>query len=304
VEQYKSRAIAGHENKNEMVEETVFNVMAQKVMVALDYPTAAEAERLLDQLMGIPCWMKVGMQLFYAAGPQFIKELKQRGYLVFVDLKLHDIPNTVRGGAASLTQLGADMFNVHASGGMAMMIAAAAGAASASANAADESVSVSGKTNDVNKHRVTNGVGAYEAANEGITTNAGKMDIAQKTGPLLIAVTQLTSTDQAILNDEIGIAGSVEESVRRYAWMAKQAGLHGVVASAAEVKLIKETCGAPFITVTPGIRPIGTSAGDQARVLTPKEAILEGTDYLVIGRPITGSADPRQSLERIIQSMM
>ncbi|MCC2685758.1 MAG: orotidine 5-phosphate decarboxylase [Paenibacillaceae bacterium] len=234
---------------------------AGRIMVALDYPDAGAAERLLTELQGIPCYMKVGMQLFYAAGPSFVDTLKQRGYKVFLDLKLHDIPNTVKGGSESIARLGVDMFNVHAAGGSAMM----------------------------------------EAALEGVDKGLASRQAASR--PLVIAVTQLTSTSQAVLNGQIGIAGSVEAAVLRYAELAKQAGLDGVVASALEVAPIKQACGAGFVAVTPGIRPQGADAGDQARVLTPREAIAQGSDYLVIGRPITAAADPRQALESIIEEL-
>jgi orotidine-5'-phosphate decarboxylase len=233
----------------------------ERIIVALDFPDSRGAERLLQQLKGIPCYMKVGMELFYAAGPQFVVKLKEAGYNVFLDLKLHDIPNTVKGGSASVTRLGVDMFNVHAAGGRAMM----------------------------------------EAAREGVEqAMSGRAGAAK---PLLIGVTQLTSTSQPVLNDEIGIAGPIEEAVLRYAAMAKQSGLDGVVASPLEVTRIKERCGDSFATVTPGIRPAGSAIGDQSRVMTPQEAFAQGTDYIVIGRPVTGAPDPRQALEQIVESI-
>ncbi|MBB3109085.1 orotidine-5'-phosphate decarboxylase [Paenibacillus phyllosphaerae] len=235
---------------------------AGKIMVALDYPDAQAAETLLKSLDGIPCYMKVGLQLFYAAGLGFVASLKERGYKVFLDVKMHDIPNTVKGGANSVTKLGVDVFNVHAAGGRHMMEAA------------------------------LEGVDAAIAGGSGLTR------------PLVIAVTQLTSTSQAVLNDEIGIGGSVEDSVIRYAQLAKQAGLDGVVSSPQEVVQIKAACGASFQTITPGIRPIGAAVNDQSRILTPSEALAQGTDYMVIGRPITAAADPRASIESIIQELM
>lgn len=235
---------------------------AGKVMVALDYPDAAAAETLLKQLEGIPCYMKVGMQLFYAAGPSFVSHLKERGYSVFLDVKMHDIPNTVKGGANSVTKLGVDMFNVHAAGGRAMM----------------------------------------EAALEGVDTALSGGFPAKR--PTVIAVTQLTSTSVQVLNEEIGIGGTVAEAVVRYAGLAKQAGLDGVVASPQEVVLIKEACGTEFKTVTPGIRPAGSTVGDQSRIMTPGEALRQGTDYMVIGRPITAAADPRQALESILEELV
>lgn len=234
--------------------------VAGRVMVALDYADAAAAERLLKELQGIPCYMKVGMQLFYAAGPSFVDGLKQRGYKVFLDVKMHDIPNTVKGGANSVTKLGVDMFNVHAAGGSAMM----------------------------------------EATMEGV---AAALTAGQQK-PTVIAVTQLTSTSLEVLNNEIGITGSVEQAVIRYAELAQRAGLDGVVASPAEVEAIKAACGEGFQTVTPGIRPSGSALNDQSRIMTPREALNQGTDYMVIGRPITAAADPRAALEAIIEELI
>lgn len=232
---------------------------AAKVMVALDYPNAAAAEQLLEQINGIPCYIKVGMQLYYAAGPDFVEKLKSRGFHIFLDLKMHDIPNTVKGGASSIAALGVDMFNVHAAGGKAMM----------------------------------------EAAMEGVSL-AGSSD----NRPTVIAVTQLTSTSQLVMNEEIGIPGTVEDTVIHYARLAKQAGLDGVVASPTEVVAIKAACGSWFQTVTPGIRPAGAALNDQTRIMTPGEALRQGTDFMVIGRPITAAPDPRQALESIIEELV
>lgn len=236
--------------------------MANRLMVALDYPSVDEARVLVEQLEGIPCYMKVGMQLLYAAGPNFILELKEKGYSVFLDVKMHDIPNTVKGGAHSLTKLGVDMFNVHAGGGIKMMAAAKQGAELALQE--DPSLAM----------------------------------------PIIIAVTQLTSTDQQTLNHEIGISGTVEDSVIQYASHTKQAGLAGVVASPLEVQAIQQACGSDFVTVTPGIRPAGSEIGDQSRILTPKQAIQQGSSFLVVGRPITLANDPRLATEEIIKEMM
>lgn len=233
---------------------------ASRIMVALDYPSAGEAERLLAQLQGIPCYMKVGMQLFYAAGPSFVESLKAKGYSVFLDVKMHDIPNTVKGGAMSVAKLGVDMFNVHAGGGRAMM----------------------------------------EAALEGVENVLGSADKK----PIVIAVTQLTSTNQQVLNEQIGISGSVEQAVLHYAKQTQLAGLHGVVASPSEVEAIKAACGHSFQTITPGIRPLGAAVNDQSRIMTPRDAVLAGTDYLVIGRPITAAASPREAIEAIIEEMI
>lgn len=238
-----------------------YSEAAGKLMVALDYSSAEQAKTLIRELEGIPCYMKVGMQLFYAAGADFVKELKAGGYKVFLDLKLHDIPNTVKGGANSITRLGVDMFNVHAAGGTNMMAS------------------------------------AMEGTLEALETHSAAR-------PLLIGVTQLTSTDQETMNREIGIPGSVESAVLAYASLTKGAGLDGVVASPLEVPAIKAHCGKDFITVTPGIRPAGSSRGDQSRTLTPAEAVRSGTDYMVIGRPITGATVPREAAEQIIREMM
>jgi len=231
---------------------------AGRIMVALDRPDEAAAESLIRALEGIPCWLKVGMELFYAAGPAFVAGLKDRGYRVFLDVKMHDIPNTVKGGAASVTRLGVDLFNVHAAGGVRMMEAALEGA---------------------------------EAASGG------------RPRPRVIAVTQLTSTSQAVLNDEIGIPGTAEEAVVRYARLARRAGLDGVVASAREVRAVKAACGGGFLAVTPGIRPASASADDQERIMTPREALDAGADFLVIGRPITAAPDPREALESIVKEL-
>lgn len=235
------------------------NEAARRIMVALDFADAASAEKLIAELQGIPCYMKVGMQLFYAAGPSFVASLKERGYYVFLDVKMHDIPNTVKGGANSIAKLGVDMFNVHAAGGRAMMEAAMEGVEAALAGSANK--------------------------------------------PTVIAVTQLTSTDQQTLNEQIGISGTVEAAVVRYAKLAKEAGLHGVVASPSEVRVIKDACGSSFQTVTPGIRPVGAALNDQSRIMTPSEALAQGTDYMVIGRPITAAPSPREAIESIIKEL-
>jgi orotidine-5'-phosphate decarboxylase len=231
----------------------------ERIMVALDVPNWPRAEQLLERLKGCGCYMKVGMQLYYAEGPRVVHRLKEAGYKVFLDLKLHDIPNTVKEAAASLARLGADMFNVHAAGGVRMM----------------------------------------EAALEGLERECR----AGQARPQVVAVTQLTSTDQTVLNEEIGIPGTVEQAVLQYARLAQRAGLNGVVASPREVSAIKQALGEGFVTVTPGIRPRGVEPGDQSRIMTPKEAVEQGSDYLVIGRPITAAPDPRQALEQIVEEM-
>jgi orotidine-5'-phosphate decarboxylase len=174
---------------------------------------------------------------------------------------MHDIPNTVRGGAESVTRLGADMFNVHAAGGRAMMEA------------------------------------AVEGMLRGMNARPGEA------APILIAVTQLTSTNRDVMNDEIGIPGPVEDTVVRYAMLARAAGLAGVVASPREVRAVKQACGAAFLTVTPGIRPAGADEGDQARVMTPEDAFAQGTDYIVVGRPITAAPSPREALESLVRTV-
>ncbi|MEW4370573.1 orotidine-5'-phosphate decarboxylase [Paenibacillus kandeliae] len=241
--------------------EYVHSAAARRLIVALDYPDVEQARQLIDKLTGIPCYIKVGMQLFYAAGPAFVRELKQKGYYVFLDLKMHDIPNTVKGGAHSITKLGVDMFNLHAAGGKQMMQAAVAGMEQA-------------LSEDSNLSR-----------------------------PLLIAVTQLTSTSQQVMNEEIGIAGKVEDTVVRYAQLARECGLDGVVSSPLEGPAIKQMCGAAFLTITPGVRPAGSDVADQTRIMTPGRAIAAGNDYLVVGRPITAAADPREAAEQIIKEM-
>jgi orotidine-5'-phosphate decarboxylase len=233
---------------------------AQRVMVALDYPSSDQAEETLAALDGTGCYIKVGMELFYTAGPKFIMSLKERGYRVFLDIKLHDIPNTVKGAAKSVTRLGVDMFNVHAGGGRDMM----------------------------------------EAARDGVEAACS----ASSSAPIVIGVTQLTSTDERILNKEIGIPGTVEETVLRYAKMTRQAGLQGVVCSPLEVPMLKKEIGSEWITVTPGIRPAQASVGDQKRVASPHQAIELGADYLVIGRPITQASDVRAAFETILDEMV
>jgi len=233
---------------------------ARRIMVALDYPDAAAADKLISELQGVPCYMKVGMQLFYAAGPAFVASLKERGYYVFLDVKMHDIPNTVKGGAQSIARLGVDMFNVHAAGGSAMM----------------------------------------EAAMEGVEAAMSGSGVQK---PTVIAVTQLTSTSQQTMNEQIGIDGSVEAAVLRYAELANAAGLHGVVASPSEVRAIKAACGEKFQTVTPGIRPHGSAVNDQSRIMTPSEALAQGTDYMVIGRPITAAQNSREAIESIVKEL-
>lgn len=221
-----------------------------KVIVALDYADAASALKLVNQLDPALCKLKVGKELFTAAGPQLIEKLIAKDFKVFLDLKFHDIPNTVAKACEAASNLGVWMLNVHASGGSAMMQAALEG---------------------VNKSR-------------------------QK--PYLIAVTVLTSMNQASLN-EIGIEVSIENQVLKLAKLTQQAGLHGVVCSALEAQLLKQHLPDNFLLVTPGIRPLNVNQDDQSRVVTPSQALHIGVSYLVIGRPITQATDPLKALEAI-----
>lgn len=227
--------------------------MNRDVMIALDFPTKAETLAFLDQFTGEKPFVKIGMELFYAEGPDVVREIKARGHRIFLDLKLHDIPNTVKRAMAVLSRLDVDMVNLHAAGGSEMMRAAA----------------------------------------EGLTRPDG-------TRPLLIAVTQLTSTDSRVLKDELLIETPMAETVLRYAKNAADSGLDGVVCSPLEAAAVKETCGAGFLTVTPGIRFADSAAGDQKRIMTPERAAGAGCDYLVIGRPITQAADPTAAYRRAV----
>lgn len=228
-------------------------IPANKIIVALDTQDPGKLAKLLTALTGYPVWIKVGMEIFYSIGPKVIHEAKDKGFKVFLDLKLHDIPNTVGQGIKSLMHYPVDMVNVHALGGSEMMKRAA------------------------------------EAVK------------SKSDSPLLIAVTQLTSTSQEQMKHELGIPGDVSKSVVHLARLAHEAGCDGVVSSPLEVTSIKEACGPGFKTVTPGIRPKGSEAQDQKRITTPLEAIQMGTDYLVIGRPITGESDPRAALDKILK---
>ncbi len=230
-----------------------------KVIVALDYADAASAIKLVNQLDPSLCKLKVGKELFTAAGPQLVEKLVNQDFDVFLDLKFHDIPNTVAKACEAASNLGVWMLNVHASGGSAMMQAALEG---------------------VNKSKQT---------------------------PYLIAVTILTSMNQASLS-EIGIENTVENQVLKLAKLTQQAGLHGVVCSALEAKLLRQQLGDNFCLVTPGIRPnpANTSSvnqDDQSRVVTPQDALNSGASYLVIGRPITQAPNPLKALEHILQEM-
>ncbi|MFS8611007.1 orotidine-5'-phosphate decarboxylase [Planifilum fulgidum] len=231
--------------------------MRGRVVIALDFPTAEEAEALLSRLEAEEKpFVKVGMQLFYAAGPRWVERLKERGCDVFLDLKLHDIPNTVAGAVDSVARLGVDLLTLHACGGRAMM----------------------------------------EAAREA-------RDRSGASSLRLVAVTQLTSLDQRVLNEELGIPGTVEACVSRYARMARESGMDGAVCSGWEVEGIKAMGGPDFLAVVPGIRPKGEAAQDQKRVMTPQEAAARGADLLVVGRPITRAADPAAAYRAIVRAV-
>jgi len=232
----------------------------ERLIVALDVDTMYEAETLVSRLQDYVGVFKVGMQLFNSEGPDVVKRINNLGGKVFLDLKLHDIPNTVGQAAAVLTRYRVLMYNVHTAGGSEMMKAAAAAA-------------------------------AKESLASGIPR------------PLVIGVTVLTSINQVILEKEMGIPVSIEEQVVRWAKLAKESDLNGVVASPKEIEAIRAGCGQDFIIVTPGVRPIWAAANDQKRVMTPKEAVEAGASYLVVGRPITGQADPVEAAKRIVDEM-
>lgn len=227
--------------------EVLGNKMNKDVIIACDFPGMDETLAFLDKFSALQRkpFCKIGMELYYSAGPAIVHELKRRGHKIFLDLKLHDIPNTVRRTMAVLSALDVDMTNLHAAGGRAMM----------------------------------------EAAVEGLTKPDG-------TRPILIAVTQLTSTSEEMMRRELLIERPIEEVVMSYAENASLAGLDGVVCSPLEAEAVHRKCGAEFLTVTPGIRFAGGDTGDQSRITTPETARKIGSDYIVVGRPITASADP------------
>ncbi len=224
-----------------------------RTIVALDFSSRDEALNFLKQFHQ-PIYVKIGMELTYAAGLELVKEIIKMGHHIFLDLKLHDIPNTVKGGMRNLANLGVDIVNVHCAGGIAMMKA------------------------------------AIEGLNEG--AKDGKR-------PLCIGVTQLTSTTKEVMNEELLIPGKVLDVVLHYAQNAKKAGLDGVVCSVHEVEKIHEVCGKDFLTVTPGIRLADDSNDDQKRVATPLYARQKGSDYIVVGRSITKSQDPKATYAKI-----
>ena len=227
--------------------------MGKDVIIACDFDSAEKVFAFLDKFTGKKPFVKIGMELYYAEGPSIVREIKKRGHKIFLDLKLHDIPNTVKKSMAVLSRLDVDMTNLHAAGTIRMM----------------------------------------EAAIEGLTREDG-------TRPMLIAVTQLTSTDQESMEKDLLIEKPIADVVMHYAHNAKIAGLDGVVCSPLEAGKVHETCGTGFVTVTPGVRFADGDIGDQKRVMTPAEAKKIGSDYIVVGRPITAADDPVAAYERCI----
>lgn len=227
--------------------------MGKDVIIACDFASREATLEFLDKFTDKKPFVKIGMELFYAEGPQIVKDIKARGHKIFLDLKLHDIPNTVKKSMAVLSQLDVDMTNLHAAGTISMM----------------------------------------EGALEGLTRPDG-------TRPLLIAVTQLTSTDQERMENDLLIHEPIDKVVMHYANNAKIAGLDGVVCSPLESEKVHNTCGKDFLTVTPGVRFADGDKGDQKRVMTPAEAKKIGSDYIVVGRPITAAADPVSAYNRCV----
>ena len=231
--------------------------MGKDVIIACDFSSKEATLAFLDRFTGRKPYVKIGMELFYAAGPDIVREIKARGHKIFLDLKLHDIPNTVKKTMAVLSGLDADMVNLHAAGTRAMM----------------------------------------EAALEGVTRPDGSR-------PLVIAVTQLTSTSQERMQEELLIGRPLDETVLHYAKNAAQAGLDGVVCAPLEAGKVHEACGSGFLTVTPGIRFAGGDKGDQVRVTTPAQAKELGSDYIVVGRPITAADDPVAAYQRCLDEFV
>lgn len=231
--------------------------MGKDVIIACDFADKETALNFLDKFEGRKPFVKIGMELFYAEGPQIVREIKARGHKIFLDLKLHDIPNTVKKSMAVLSRLDVDMCNLHAAGTSRMM----------------------------------------EAALEGLTRPDG-------TRPLLIAVTQLTSTDQEAMERDLLIKEPIDKVVMHYAEIAKNAGLDGVVCSPLEAQKVHDICGEKFLTVTPGVRFADGDIGDQKRVMTPEQAKKIGSDYIVVGRPITAAPDPVVAYERCIKEFV
>lgn len=231
--------------------------MGKDVIIACDFADKETALNFLDKFEGRKPFVKIGMELFYAEGPQIVREIKARGHKIFLDLKLHDIPNTVKKSMAVLSRLDVDMCNLHAAGTSRMM----------------------------------------EAALEGLTRPDG-------TRPLLIAVTQLTSTDQEAMERDLLIKEPIDKVVMHYAETAKNAGLDGVVCSPLEARKVHDICGEKFLTVTPGVRFADGDIGDQKRVMTPEQAKKIGSDYIVVGRPITAAPDPVVAYKRCIKEFV
>lgn len=227
------------------------------VIIACDFPDKTATLQFLDLFVEEKPFVKIGMELFYGEGPAIVQEIKNRGHKIFLDLKLHDIPNTVQRAMCNLAKLGVDMTNVHAAGGSAMM------------------------------------QGALKGLAQG----------ANGTPAILIAVTQLTSTSQQMMNNELLITGNVQDVVNSYALNAKNSGLAGVVCSPLEAGFVKSTCGDAFVTVTPGIRYPEGEIGDQSRVTTPLDA-RKGSDYIVVGRPITAAANPVEAYRKVISDFL
>ena len=227
--------------------------MGKDVIIACDFDSAEKTFAFLDRFTGKKPFVKIGMELYYAEGPSIVKEIKARGHKIFLDLKLHDIPNTVKKAMAVLSRLDVDMTNLHAAGTKRMM----------------------------------------EAAIEGLTRPDG-------TRPMLIAVTQLTSTDQEAMENDLLIKEPIDKVVMHYAHCAMEAGLDGVVCSPLEAGKVHDTCGKSFVTVTPGVRFADGDIGDQKRVMTPAAAREIGSDYIVVGRPITAAEDPVAAYERCV----
>lgn len=231
--------------------------VGKDVIIACDFSSKEEVFAFLDKFTDEKPYVKIGMELFYGAGPEIVKEIKKRGHKIFLDLKLHDIPNTVKKAMRVLSSLDVDMTNLHASGTVSMM----------------------------------------EAALEGLTRPDG-------TRPLLIAVTQLTSTDQERMEKDLLIKEPIDKVVMHYALNAKNAGLDGVVCSPLEAEKVHSVCGGNFLTVTPGVRFADGDKGDQARVMTPAQAKAIGSDYIVVGRPITAAEDPVKAYRRCIEEFV
>ena len=228
--------------------------MGRDIIIACDFDSAEKTFAFLDKFTGRKPFVKIGMELYYAEGPEIVREIKRRGHKIFLDLKLHDIPNTVKKAMAVLSRLDVDMTNLHAAGTVRMM----------------------------------------KDAVEGLTRPDG-------TRPMLIAVTQLTSTDQESMENDLLIKEPIDKVVMHYAACAKAAGLDGVVCSPLEAGKVHDSCGKDFVTVTPGVRFADGDIGDQKRVMTPAEAKKIGSDYIVVGRPITAAADPVAAYERCLR---